>query len=423
LFVIPQRSGGICFCSLRKGLYNCWKYFDRLSNRDEVRALWKIAACIVLIAASVVAWQIHKTKAQQRKLSDAAKAVLLRAQQGDPQAQYDLGHMYFHGDGASQNYTEALRWYRKSAEQNNAKAQSVLGYIYFYGQGATHDYAEALRCYRLAAAQGEVSAEDGIAYLYRYGYGVPQDYTEALRWYHLSADQGDAIAEDGIAFSYLHGQGVTQSDAEALRWFHLAAEQGNAPAEEELGSMYYHGRGTPQDYSQAFSWYQKAATQGDAQAQYDVSYMYRYGKGVPQNFAEANRWVSKSADQGNKYALIVASHNLMGLTEITLLIELLAGLLFTFSFLPANFLESGKSLRDPRQQLFTATGVLILSTVGLNWYGYTHYKLRKIGYGTNTFTIFHWLLEAVVIALLLYTVNFGNKPSIGQDEDDSVPLS
>ncbi len=280
-----------------------------------MRALWKIAASVVLIAASVAAWQIHKTKAQKRKLSDAAQVALLRAQQGDPQAQYDLGHMYFHGDGAPQNYTEALRWYRKSAEQNNAKAQSVLGYIYFYGQGAPHDYAEALCCYRLAAGQG------------------------------------------------------------------------------------------------------------DAQAQYDVSYMYRYGKGVPQNFAEANRWVSKSADQGNKFALIVVSHNLMGLTKITLLIELLAGLLFTFSFLPANFLESGKSLRDPRQQLFTATGVLILSTAGLNWYGYTHYKLRKIGYGTNTFTIFHWLLEAVVIALLLYTVNFGNKPSIGQVEDDSVPLS
>ena len=39
------------------------------------------------------------------------------AEQGDADAQYNLGLMYYRGDGATQNYAEAVRWYRLAAEQ------------------------------------------------------------------------------------------------------------------------------------------------------------------------------------------------------------------------------------------------------------------------------------------------------------------
>ena len=46
-----------------------------------------------------------------------------KAEQGDADAQYELGRMYIVGDGVPQDYDEAFRWFWKSAEQGDAKAQ------------------------------------------------------------------------------------------------------------------------------------------------------------------------------------------------------------------------------------------------------------------------------------------------------------
>ncbi len=41
----------------------------------------------------------------------------------------------------SQDYTEAVRWYRKAAEMGLAEAQLNLGGKYYEGQGVPQDYA------------------------------------------------------------------------------------------------------------------------------------------------------------------------------------------------------------------------------------------------------------------------------------------
>ena len=42
-----------------------------------------------------------------------------------------------HGKGVSQNYEEAVKWYRKVAEQDYARGQCNLGYMYESGRGGT----------------------------------------------------------------------------------------------------------------------------------------------------------------------------------------------------------------------------------------------------------------------------------------------
>ena len=48
----------------------------------------------------------------------------------------------------------ALKWYRMAAEQGDADAQTDLGIMYDNGFGVPQDYAEALKWYRKAAEQG-----------------------------------------------------------------------------------------------------------------------------------------------------------------------------------------------------------------------------------------------------------------------------
>ena len=72
---------------------------------------------------------------------------------------------------------------RALAEAGVADAQYNLGVMYATGRGVTQDYAEAVRWYRLAAGQGDADAQYNLGVMYANGRGVSQDAAEAVRWY------------------------------------------------------------------------------------------------------------------------------------------------------------------------------------------------------------------------------------------------
>jgi TPR repeat protein len=45
-----------------------------------------------------------------------------KANQGNAEAQMQLGWMYYSGEGVPRNYVESHKWYRKAAEQGNKDA-------------------------------------------------------------------------------------------------------------------------------------------------------------------------------------------------------------------------------------------------------------------------------------------------------------
>ena len=67
--------------------------------------------------------------------------------------------MYDKGQGVSQDYEVAIKWYRLAAEQGLADAQFHLGDMYFNGRGVPQDYEAAEKWYRLAAKQGNFLAQ------------------------------------------------------------------------------------------------------------------------------------------------------------------------------------------------------------------------------------------------------------------------
>ncbi len=82
------------------------------------------------------------------------------AKQGNVIAQYNLGIMYAHGLGVSQDYHEAIKWYDLSAKQGYTGAQISLGEIYAKGQNGAQDFVIAFMWYNLAASKGnEYGAE------------------------------------------------------------------------------------------------------------------------------------------------------------------------------------------------------------------------------------------------------------------------
>ena len=57
------------------------------------------------------------------------------------------------GDGVQQDFAEAAKWYRKAADQGDIDAQNELGSLYGNGQGVPQDYVEAYRWFDLAASR------------------------------------------------------------------------------------------------------------------------------------------------------------------------------------------------------------------------------------------------------------------------------
>ena len=114
------------------------------------------------------------------------------AEQGDAEAQYNLGQMYRKGKGVLQDYKEAVKWYRKSAEHGLERAQNILGFMYANGKGVTQDYKEAVKWYRKSAEQGNAWAQSSLSAMYGLGKGVLQDKVYTHMWANIAASNGDA---------------------------------------------------------------------------------------------------------------------------------------------------------------------------------------------------------------------------------------
>jgi pilus assembly protein CpaF len=100
------------------------------------------------------------------------------------------------------DYGEATTWFRNAADQGNGDAQDNLGWLYENGWGVAKDYAEAMRWYRRAADQGNSNAQNNLGRLYRSGWGVAPDHSQAVNWFRKAADQGHAAAQVNLESKY-----------------------------------------------------------------------------------------------------------------------------------------------------------------------------------------------------------------------------
>ena len=154
---------------------------------------FRIAAVIILITLSgpaLAGFEGGVAAAKRGDYTVAYREFRPLAEAGDPQAQHNLGVMYYNGRGLERNFTEAAKWFRRAAERGVAEAQSSLGYMYQKGEGVTQDYAQSTRWYRKAAEQEFAWAQHSLAAAYAAGEGVRQNMPEAAKWYRKASAQG-----------------------------------------------------------------------------------------------------------------------------------------------------------------------------------------------------------------------------------------
>jgi hypothetical protein len=148
-----------------------------------------------------------------------------RAEQGDAEAQQQLGLRYAEGDGVIQNDKEAAKWFALAARQGLAEAQYQYGLALLQGRGVVQDYRAAFSWIEKPAQRGYAKAQYSLGELYRYGTGTAIDKARAYLWFNLAAAQGveaAAKARDSLVWQ-LKPEQIAAMQEEARRISHAAS--------------------------------------------------------------------------------------------------------------------------------------------------------------------------------------------------------
>ena len=301
--------------------------------------------------------------------------LLIRAETGEAQAQYLLGLKYYQGEEVGKNINLALEWFyqaalqgvveaqnlvfiiqnqaklSKKAQEGNAQAQYLLGLMYYEGKEVEKDLQTALHWVKCAEKQGLLEAQaliveiekeyeqlsldelliqvetgdERIYYFlglkYYQGLEVRKDFDIALKYFSQAAALGLVEAQNRISAI------ETERDKQLpLTELLMKANHGEARAKYLLGLRYYEDE--EKDIYTALEWFEQAAQQnvsqaqymislieeeyeqlplkalfaqaeiGDKQAQYLLGLKYYQGTKIKKNLDQALKWLYQAAEQG-----------------------------------------------------------------------------------------------------------------------------
>jgi TPR repeat protein len=95
--------------------------------RAQVKKFVVVAGALFIGLVLVSNYMEYKSSAaEEEKRQAQAKIDIQGATDGDADAQYRVGEMYYDGKGVSMNYCEALKWYQKAADQGDESAKAAL---------------------------------------------------------------------------------------------------------------------------------------------------------------------------------------------------------------------------------------------------------------------------------------------------------
>ncbi|WP_421784197.1 SEL1-like repeat protein [Kiloniella litopenaei] len=231
-------------------------------------------------------------------------------------AMFNVALMYEKGQGVTQDYGEAERWFTRAAELGNVESQNRLGRAYEYGDWGHEDFDRALLWYGMAADQGDVSAQGSLARMYL---NSPKDdaLPKAVKWLQRAVDGHDAFSEAALAYLYETGNGVPLNPERAFKLYLRAAKQSVPFAQNKLANIYHAGELVPQNYKLAHRYFTFAAEQQETDAQISLAQMYARGEGMPRDLVKAYMWLSVAHSLKNRSDNASSGSSSVGSSSVT----------------------------------------------------------------------------------------------------------
>lgn len=184
------------------------------------------------------------------------------AEQGNPNAQYYIGYMYYYGQGIKQNKSLGVAWIKKSAKQGYEKARRANKVLYTQRKKTKNLLAKKQNNKAVASKQS------------------------------LPKQKKNSHSNKKLTFKKQPSKQVHTNNhlTKAQRAdFKKAIEKAI-----EKAKKYYSNK----EYAQTFTTLKPLAEKGDSEAQYSLGYLYLYGEGVKKDEKRAIFWINKAANQG-----------------------------------------------------------------------------------------------------------------------------
>ncbi len=248
--------------------------------------------------------------------SDYSKALLAfekAIENGNIDAYFSLGKMYFNGIGTPIDKQKAYIFAKKGYEEGSIASTYLLALLegkYFVDHTADKELAQKLyNPLQLEWFKNAFQSDKNPTYavaigsIYDHGVcGVEEDLEKAVKWYQTAADTGFSYGQKKLAYMYQYGEGVEKDYQKAFYYNQLAADQDYPGALVNLGYLLNSGKGVKKNMDRALMLYKKAAELNDSWAAKNLAFMYDTGDEIEVDWIKARQYFEQAAADNNKYA-------------------------------------------------------------------------------------------------------------------------
>lgn len=205
-------------------------------------------------------------KARKGDFKNATIAWREASQLGYVKSQYNLGLSYEIGKGVKKNLHEALKHYKLAAEEGHPQALYNMALIHLKGEGGIEkDPRLAISLLESAAHLGLCEAQTYLGV--HYTESETKDMERAVSFFKAAADQNDPEAQYFLGICYEQGWGVEANECKAASLYTQAVSGGHDGAMYNLAVFHHYGLGgLPEDHISAKELFDKAAAAGNPSA-------------------------------------------------------------------------------------------------------------------------------------------------------------
>lgn len=163
--------------------------------------------------------------------------LMIKAEQGHAESQYQLGMMYTLQGKWLWDYQEGYGWFLKAAKGGHVEAKYMAGIGKTLGRGTEKDLSGAANLFAQAAKMGHPRAQYQFGMAHLNGAGVQKDKYWGRQWIEQAAWNNHKNSQFILGALFASGVGGQSNQVEAWHWLKRADLNGHPKAEQALRTL------------------------------------------------------------------------------------------------------------------------------------------------------------------------------------------
>lgn len=205
---------------------------------------------------------------------------MLSANNGDLDAQCELGYQYYQGNNVTKNDQVAFDWFARAANQDHTRSQAIIAHFYAAGVVVQQNFEKSFYWHSKAAENKLPHSQFQLGLYYKEGFCTDKDLNKAIDLFTQAAEQNVAEAQLELGLMYTYGTDVEKDPNLAFKWISKAVELKLSKAYPLMGNLYFYGIGTSKNLEEGLKYYRLGADDGDPISMFNLSQFYLDEQGI-----------------------------------------------------------------------------------------------------------------------------------------------